>query len=378
MQLEKLLQDLKQNSNFRTLNPLKHEGNFVFKNGKKLLNLAGNDYLNLAASKNLKTEFLNTLDSKNLYFSSSSSRSLSGNFEIYEEFEDYLRDKFTQKEVLHFNNGYALNSSCIAALAELGKVLFLADKLIHASMIDGLRLSKAHFFRFKHNDTKALERLLEKHHKEYEYIIILSEALFSMDGDFADIRTLNELKKRYENVLLYIDEAHSVGCFEKEGLGYVKSLGIEVDFLVFTFGKALSSMGACMICKKEFKDFFINKARALIYSTALAPLNVAWSLFIFKKLKEFEQKRQDLAKISAFFLKALKQKDCELLGQAHIISLILTQNQKAIEFAQKLEQNGFFAPAIKEPTVPKNTARIRFSLHSGLKENDLKKILELL
>lgn len=378
MQLEKLLQDLKQNSNFRALNPLRHEGNFVFKNGKKLLNLAGNDYLNLAASKILKTQFLDALEEKNLYFSSSSSRSLSGNFEVYEEFEDYLRDKFSEREVLHFNNGYALNTSCIATLAELGKVLFLADKLIHASMIDGLKLSKAKFFRFKHNDMEALESLLEKYHGEYDYIIVLSEALFSMDGDFADIRALVEFKKRYENVLIYIDEAHSVGCFGKEGLGYVKSLGVEVDFLVFTFGKALSSMGACMICKDTFKDFFINKARALIYSTALPPFNVAWTLFIFKKLGEFDQRREDLARISAFFSEALRQKGREVLGKAHIVSLILGQNQKALEFAQKLEQSGFFAPAIKEPTVPKNTARIRFSLHCGLKESDLKKILELL
>ena len=380
MQLEQFLLTLKQNSNFRSLNPLKHEGNFVFKKGRKLLNLAGNDYLNLANSYALKKEFLSTIDSNNLYFSSSSSRSLSGNFEIYEKIENYLKTQFTEKEALHFNSGYALNTSCIATLAEIGKVLFLADQLIHASMIDGLRLSRAKFFRFKHNDMQELENFLKKYHKEYEYIIILSEALFSMDGDFINIKTLIEFKKLYKNILLYIDEAHSVGCFDYSGLGFIKALNLqdEVDFLIFTFGKALSSIGACMICKNVFKDLFINRARALIYSTALPPINVAWSLFIFKKLKEFQQKRQNLAQISTFFSQSLKQGAYEILGQAHIISLILTQNHKALEFAEKLEQNGFFAPAIKEPTVPKNTARIRFSLHCDLKESDLIKILELL
>ncbi len=378
MTLQTILSNLKQNSNFRTLTSLKHEGIFVFKQEQKLLNLAGNDYLNLASSKELKTEFLNSLDAKHCYFSSSSSRSLSGNFEIYEEFENYLKKSFKNKEILHFNSGFTLNFSCIASLASLGKVLFLADKLIHASMIDGLKGAK--FLRFKHNDIQGLERLLEKYHKEYELIIILSEALFSMDGDFADIKSLVRLKKSYSNVLLYIDEAHSVGCFDESGLGFVRTLGLqeEVDFLVFTFGKALASSGACMITSKDFKDFFINKARALIYSTALAPINVAWSLFIFKKLENFNEKRRNLAKISAFFLDNLKQKNCEVLGEAHIISLILRTNENALNFAQKLEKNGFFAPAIKEPSVARNTARIRFSLHSDLEQESLMKIAELL
>lgn len=380
MSLEIILQNLEQNHNLRTLTPLRHEGNFVFKKDKKLLNLAGNDYLNLASSKELRHEFLNTLKEQDLFFSSSSSRSLSGNFEIYEELEGFLKDKFKAKEILHFNSGYHLNISCIAALASIPRTLFLADKFIHASMIDGLRLGGACFFRFHHKDMNHLENLVQKNYAKYENIIILSEALFSMDGDFSDFKALQILKKRYEKIKLYIDEAHSVGCFDDEGLGLVKKLGLEneVDFLVFTFGKALSSLGACIICEKKYKSFFINKARAFIYSTALPPLNVAWTQFVFKKMPYFKEKRENLKLLSTYFKDKLKQKNSTILGDAYIISLLLGENKKALELANKLENAGIFAPAIKEPTVPKNTARIRFSLHSGLSMQELERIIELL
>ncbi|HEC1554368.1 TPA: aminotransferase class I/II-fold pyridoxal phosphate-dependent enzyme [Campylobacter upsaliensis] len=374
MQVEKILQTLENEANLRTLTSLKHEGNFVFKQGKKLLNLAGNDYLALATNSALKKEFLESVREEDLYFSSSSSRSLSGNFEIYEKLENTLKNKL-QKEVLLFNSGYQLNSSCIAALASVPHTLFLADRLIHASMIDGLR--GANFLRFRHNDMEHLQILLEKNHAKYENIIILSEALFSMDGDLAKLQELVELKKKYKNVLLYIDEAHSVGCFGG-GFGLVKELELEVDFLIFTFGKALASMGACMITSKQFKDFFINKARALIYSTALPPINVAFSLFIFEKIASFEKQRIKLKALSEHFKKILRAKELEFLGDYYIISLILKENQKALEVALKLEENGIFAPAIKTPTVPKNSARIRFSLHANLSERELDKIAELL
>ncbi len=168
-----------------------------------------------------------------------------------------------------------------------------------------------------------------------------------------------------------------MGCFGG-GLGLVKELELEVDFLIFTFGKALALMGACMIISKQFKDFFINKARALIYSTALPPINVAFSLFIFEKIASFEKQRIKLKALSEHFKKILRAKELEFLGDYYIISLILKENQKALEVALRLEKNGIFAPAIKTPTVPKNSARIRFSLHANLSESELDKIAELL
>lgn len=371
--MQTILQKLKDENNYRFLRKLKHIDKFVIFDDKKLLNLAGNDYLNLANDKNLKQEFLTNL--KEFEFCSSSSRSLSGNYEIYEEFESFLENKFDRK-VLHFNSGYSLNTSCLQALGLLKNTLFLADKFVHASIIDGLRLSETKFLRFKHNDINHLKNLLQKYYKDYENIIIISEALFSMDGDFAPIKEFVNLKKEFKNVKIYIDEAHSVGCFGDDGLGYVRSLNLhkDVDFLVFTFGKAISSMGACMI--SDEKEFFINKARAFIYSTAIAPINVAWTLHVFKNLHKFDKERIYLKNLALDFKNALSKK-CEILGDAYIISLILKQNNLADKAFNELLKNGIFAPAIKEPTIPKNTARIRFSLHSGLKKDDLEKILEI-
>lgn len=372
----KELEKLQNENNYRSLKSLDYEGNFIIYKGKKLLNLCSNDYLSLNINQELKHKFLKNIKDKDFYFSSASSRSLSGGFSIFEELESLLENFFKGKNALLFNSGFSLNYSCIQALATLKNTLFLADKFIHASMIDGLK--GANFFRFRHNDMQNLSLLLEKHHKNYERIIILSEALFSMDGDFAHIKQLVEFKETYKNILLYIDEAHSVGCFDESGLGIVKSLGLEedIDFLVLTFGKALASCGACMLCSRKAKDFFINKARALIYSTALAPINVAFTKFIFERLKTFDKERKALKNISSFFKNLLK--DYKIIGDAYIVSLLIGSNEKASFLANKLLENGFFAPAIKEPTVPKNTARIRFSLNANLKEDELLPLKELL
>lgn len=376
--LSQILKNLVEQDNYRYLRSLSRDGAFVRYNGQRLLNLASNDYLHLSADEDLKKAFFAEIRASDFYFSSSSSRSLSGNFEIYERFEEAMARHFCPKEVLHFNSGYHLNISCIQALSTLPHTLLIADKFIHASVIDGLRLGGGKFIRFKHNDMAHLESLLQKHHKMYRHIIIITEALFSMDGDFAPLLKLVEYKKTYPNILLYVDEAHSVGCFDDSGLGYAKSIGVEkdIDFLVFTFGKAIASMGACMITHKDFKSFFVNKARAFIYSTALPPLNVAWSHFIFKNLDSFVCQRQKLSNISRYFKGELSKSGFEILGDAHIVSLLCGGNDKANQYAQKLLSANIFAPAIKEPTVPKNTARIRFCLHSGLDEEALEGVLK--
>lgn len=375
-----ILDSLKNDHNLRTLTPLKHQDIFVFKNDKKLINLAGNDYLALAMDKNFTHSFLSQIPQESCYLSSSSSRSLSGNFGIYEKFEAFLCRCVSSKSALIFNSGYHLNVACIASLKNLGNVFFIADKQIHASMVDGLRLSGAKFERFAHNNMEALESLLQKHHTQYDAVIILSEALFSMDGDFVLLEKLIALKKKYPNVLLYLDEAHSVGSFGQEGLGLAKELGFEkeIDFLVFTFGKAIASVGACMLCNEDFKQFFINKARSLIYSTAIPPLNVAFSLFVFEHLESLAYRRQRLIELSSFLRQNLVKKGLKVLGEAYIVSVIYGENEKAIKQAHLLEDEGFFCPAIKAPTVSKNTARLRLSLNANLNEEILKRLVEIL
>lgn len=380
MQITQILKDLENNNNLRTFKKLKHDGLYVYKDNKRLLNLSSNDYLNLSTNNLLKEEFLDIIDKEYLLFSSASSRSLSGNFGIYNKLESYIESLFDNKQALLFNSGYHLNISCIQALSSLDSILFIVDKLVHASIIDGLRLGGKRFLRYKHNCIQHLKELLEKHYNNYENIIIITEGLFSMDGDYAKIQEICNLKNQYKNILIYLDEAHSIGAFGDKGLGLANTLKCDkdIDFLIFTFGKAIGSVGASILCKAEYKNFFINKARGLIYSTALPPINIAWSLFVFNKIINMQDKREKLFKLSYFLRDKLQNIGKDILGESYIISILAYSNENAILLMDKLEQYGFFAPAIKSPSVAKNTERIRISLTSDMQEDMLYKLVEIL
>ena len=369
MQATKILQALKDDNNLRTLQDIQHDGIYIIKDNKRLLNLSSNDYLGIATDRELREEFFDTIDKESLLLGSTSSRSLSGNYRIFTQLEDYIAAQFSNKSCLLFNSGYHLNISCMQALSEFSNVLFVVDKFVHASIIDGLRLGGKRFMRYTHNDMQSLASILEKTHNQYESIIIVSEGLFSMDGDLAQLDSLCAFKQQYSNVMLYLDEAHSVGVFGENGLG-LASLGYEnsIDFLVYTFGKAIGSFGACMICSPHLKDFFINKARGFIYSTAIAPINVAWNLFVFQKLKSMQNRRKHLLHLSELLRKECAKYNINLMGEAQILSLIAHTNENALLLADKLSHKGFFAPAIKTPSVPPNTARLRISLTSNMQE----------
>ena len=230
---------MKEHSNLRRLPQLTHEGRTVIADGRHMLNLSSNDYLGLAADRQLKEEFLQTLTPDTFLPTSSSSRLLTGNFGIYEELETELATLFGTETALVLNSGYHANMGILPAVSD-AQTLILADKLVHASIIDGIRLSTARCIRFRHNDLVQLERLLEQHHATFRQLIIVTESIFSMDGDQADLTALVRLKKRYSNVLLYVDEAHAFGVRGLRGLGCAEETGCirDIDFLVGTFGKA--------------------------------------------------------------------------------------------------------------------------------------------
>lgn len=379
MQATKILQALKDDNNLRTLQDIQHDGIYIIKDNKRMLNLSSNDYLGIATDRELREEFFDTIDKESLLLGSTSSRSLSGNYRIFTQLEDYIAAQFSNKSCLLFNSGYHLNISCMQALSEFSNILFVVDKFVHASIIDGLRLGGKRFMRYAHNDMQSLASILEKTHDQYESIIIVSEGLFSMDGDLAQLDSLCAFKQQYSNVMLYLDEAHSVGVFGENGLG-LASLGYEnsIDFLVYTFGKAIGSFGACMICSPHLKDFFINKARGFIYSTAIAPINVAWNLFVFQKLKSMQNRRKHLLHLSELLRKECAKYNISLMGEAQILSLIAHTNENALLLADKLSHKGFFAPAIKTPSVPPNTARLRISLTSNMQEEMMIELVSVL
>lgn len=368
---------LQEQNNLRSLPSLQHSGVFVYENQHKLLNLASNDYLGLNANSAFKEQFFASVRSQDMFFSSSSSRLLSGNFDIYEICESTLSSLY-HRQALLFNSGYHANIACIQALCKIPSTFFVIDRFVHASVIDGLRLGKARFKSFTHNNMQELEQILDENTKKFENIIVVSEGVFSMEGDFAPLQEIVALKKKFKNMRIYLDEAHSVGIVGKGGLGLAAHLQFveSVDFLLLTFGKAIASVGACMLCSTKMKDFFINCARSLIFSTALPPINIAFSHFVFTKLNSFDKEREYVSRLSAYIKQSLQKKGYEVLGENHILSILCGENAQALALASKLKERGIFAPAIKEPSVPKRTARVRFSLHSALSEEHIESILK--
>ena len=374
------LDQFKQQGNFRQFTANQQQGKWITIQDRTMLNLASNDYLGLAADLSLREEFLDTLKIERALFSSSSSRLLTGNFAEYEQFENSLSTAFGRAALL-FNSGYHMNIGILPALGD-SKTVILADKLVHASMIDGIRLSNAQYVRYRHNDLQHLEQLLQKYHQDeqIERIIVVTESIFSMDGDETDLAALAQLKQRFAKTMLYVDEAHAIGVRGGQGLGCAEQYGVldQIDFLVGTFGKAIASVGGYIICDSIMRDYLINKMRPLIFSTALPPISMAWSDFIFNKVLNMQQQRQHLAEISQYLQQAVIAKGFSSPSSSHIIPIILGESQAAIEKARYVQQQGFYAMPVRPPTVPQNSSRLRISLTALVQKNELQQLVECL
>lgn len=373
------LSRLAEAGNLRSLPHIQHEGNYVVADGKHQLNLSSNDYLGLAANPSLAEEFLETVQPGSLSFTSSSSRLLTGTFDAHEELEETLSLLFGTESALVFNCGYMANIGILPAVSNKN-TLILADKLVHASIIDGIRLCTGTHIRFNHNDYVQLERLVAQNSEKHERIIIVTESVFSMDGDTADLQKLVQLKRQYPSVLLYVDEAHAVGIRGENGLGLAEEQDCirDIDFLVGTFGKALASAGAYVVCTKEMREYLVNKMRSFIFTTAMPPINARWTNFILKKMPLLLRERAYLQKISSLLAQTIREKGYHCTSQSHIVPLIVGDSFRAKELSETFRQNGFYALPVRPPTVPEGTSRIRFSLNAQLTEEDVNRLISLI
>lgn len=376
------LQQLKQQGQYRSLPDIQHQSKYIIRQQHKMLNMASNDYLGLANDEQLKQQFLEQMDIENTPFSSSSSRLLTGNFTVYEQLEQTMAQAFGRESCLLFNSGYHMNIGILPAIADK-QTLLIADKLVHASMIDGIRLSGADFIRYRHNDYEHLTQLIEKNITSYNRIIIITESIFSMDGDIADLKRLVALKQQYPSIMLYVDEAHAIGAYGATGLGMAEQLGCiqEIDFLVGTFGKAMASVGGYLICSQLIKEYLVNTMRPLIFSTGLPPMNIAWTLFLFQQLHtaEFHKKRQHLAEISVYLRHEVAKKNpYPMLSESCIVPYIIGDNEATLKKAQALQQQGYYCLPIRPPTVPKGTARIRLSLTADMSLSEVEQFVEMI
>lgn len=368
---EEKLQIIQSQSNLRELPSLKQKGHFIDADGKQLLNLSSNDYLGLASNLALRDEFLSGLHSGDFIPSASSSRLLTGNHEEYQRLETDLCNLFHAEAALVFNSGYHANMGILPAIAD-SQTLILSDKLVHASLIDGIRLSSARSVRYRHNDYEQLEQLLRKEASSYRMVIVVTESIFSMDGDQADLPRLVALKKEYPNVLLYVDEAHAIGVRGHSGLGCAEESGCigDIDLLVGTFGKALASVGAYLICSRTIRDYLVNTMRTLIFTTGLPPVNLKWTRLILSKLASFDREREQLSVCSRLLREQISNPDATVKSSSHIIPYVTGDSATACLLARELQKTGYYVLPVRPPTVPEGTSRLRFSLTAALTASD--------
>jgi len=337
--------------------------------GPELLDFSSNDYLALSEHPALIAAAAEALHRYGT--GAGAARLMSGNFPVHQELEAAVAALKGQAAALIFGSGYSANVGIIAALMGRDDVIF-TDRLNHASIYDGCRLAGARLARFRHNDLNHLEELLASRRAAGTALIVV-ESVYSMDGDRAPLRELVRLKERH-GCLLMVDEAHATGVFGANGGGIIEEEGVAdgVDLAMGTFGKALGSYGAYVAASQAMIDFLINRARSFIFSTALPPAVAAASLAAVRIIQQEPRLRQELHQKVAMFKASLCQGGFTAdLGPTQIIPLQIGESARAVAAAEELRAHGLFVPAVRPPTVPEGTARLRFSITRHLSEADL-------
>ena len=368
---------LEQTGNLRGLPGIELDGKWIHLDEKKMLNLSSNDYLGIASDQKMRQDFLSNPDIDKAIFSSSSSRLLTGNYPVYQKVERLLTDLYKKESALVFSSGYHMNMGILPAIADKN-TLILADKLVHASIIDGIRISSAQCIRYRHQDYRQLEELLDKHHAGFRSMIIVTESIFSMDGDVSPLPLLVQLKKKYPNTFLYVDEAHAVGVRGLNGLGIAEEEDCipEIDFLCGTFGKAFASMGGFVVCSKIFRDYLINRMRTFIFTTALPPIQLEWSFFVLNQMINMKEERMWLRKSSQKIKEALEEKGFTSTSSSHILPVVIGDSKETILKAGEMQRKGFYMLPVRPPTVPEGTSRLRISLTAGITSAELNQLIQ--
>ena len=309
---------------------------------------------------------------------SSSSRLLTGNHPLYDQLEKALALLYGRESAMVFNSGYHANIGILPALCNRHD-LVLSDRLNHASIIDGMKIAEAPYQRYRHRDYEHLEELLSEARGKYRQIFIVTESVFSMDGDLADLSRLVALKEQYEAILI-VDEAHGVGVFGERGLGLCETAGMvqQIDIITGTFGKALASTGAYAVMSSLVREYLLNTMRSFIFTTALPPVILGWSLLTLHQQSAMSSDRAALLKLASRLRSELILHGFDVPGESHIIPVITGANDLSVALAARLRSAGFLCMPVRPPAVPENGARIRISLRSILQWEDIARIPEII
>jgi 8-amino-7-oxononanoate synthase len=352
-------------------------GGKITVNGEELLNFSSNDYLDLAHHPHVIDRSREALDHYGI--GATASRLVTGTLPLHEEFETRIAREKGYPAALLFGSGYLANAGIIPAVVDRNDLIF-ADKLIHASMIDACKLSGAKLVRFAHNDPDTLRQRLEQFHDDGGRKLILVESVYSMDGDIAPLAAIAALADEF-NAMLMVDEAHSSGTFGPNGAGLVREWGLEksVNLSMGTLSKAFAGYGGFVACSSEMRHWLIHSARAFIYTTAPPPALVGAALGILDILEASPRLGAILQANASYFRSLLNNAGLDTMqSQSQIIPIQIGDNEKALQISRQLRNEGIIAAAIRPPTVPAGTARIRLSITLAHHIDDLERAANLI
>ena len=349
-----------------------------------LIDFSSNDYLGFANSEEIFNKTHQYLIENNIKINGATgSRLISGNHNLYQIAEDFIANFHQSETALIFNSGYDANVGFFSSVPQRNDVI-LYDELCHASIRDGIIMSNAKSYKFEHNDLEDLERLISQftiHNLQFT-IYVVTESVFSMDGDSPELENLVQLSNKY-SCNLVIDEAHALGVFGTFGQGLIQELNLQnqVFARIMTFGKGLGCHGAAILGSQELKEYLVNFARSFIYTTGLSPHSVATILIAYQEMEKQSETIQKLRNNIQFFNQQktlLSLKQVFVRNKSSIQSAIIPGNEKVKFIASELQKNGFDVKAILSPTIPEGQERIRFCLHSHNSEKEINDVLNLL
>ncbi|MBT8043181.1 MAG: 8-amino-7-oxononanoate synthase [Pontiella sp.] len=352
-------------------------GGIIKINGTELLNFSSNDYLDLTRHPHVMDRAREALDQYGT--GSGASRLVTGTLPIHEELEARIAKEKGYPAALVFGSGYMANAGTIPVLAGRGDLIF-ADKLVHASMIDACKLGDAKLVRFAHNDPDALEQRLEQHANAEGRKLIITESVFSMDGDLAPLPKIAALAEEH-GAMLMVDEAHASGTFGPNGAGLIREHGLEGSITVSmgTMSKAMAGYGGFVACSENLRRLLINSARAFIYTTAPPPAIIGAALGALDVLEASPRLGNILQANADYFRSLLREAGLDTLqSQSQIIPIVIGENERAVAISARLREQGIIAAAIRPPTVPAGSARLRISVTLAHLVDDLERTAKLI
>jgi len=371
------IQDLKDDGVYRKLPVLEGEnGPEIVLNGKKVINLSSNNYLGFANHPKLKQAAIDAIEKYGV--GAGAVRTIVGNMDLHENLEVLLAEFKREEAAMVFQSGFNCNAGVIQAITGKGD-LIISDELNHASIIDGVKLSKADKAIFKHSDMVDLRRVLEERRKDYTNVLIITDGVFSMDGDLAKLPEIVELAEEFD-ALTYVDDAHGSGVLGESGRGTVDHFGLHgrVDFCIGTLSKGIGVIGGYCAGKMVMKEWLSHRGRPILFSTALPPAAVAPITEAIRMLMDTTEFTDRLWSNAKFFKEKLGKLGFDTgKSETPITPVIIGDEAQSMEFSKKLLEKGVYVSAIVFPTVPKGSGRVRCMVTAAHSEEQLSRAVDV-